>query len=260
MKFIIEAIGIVLLLFMVTITIGCKPENNPDDIGIFNEEISGTYNGHDYVDLGTIIITPDDDTITILWATCNVGADNPEDYGDYFAWGEISPKDTSYYWDTYKYSIDTLLTKYCTNYYSNYGFNGYYDDLTVLQSEDDAATANWGEGWCIPTSEQWKVLKKNTRSVWTARNGIEGRLFIASNGNSIFLPAAGYRYDGKLMGVGTYGSHCSSSLAWNSPYSPLDTYYFAFANGDCAVNVSYRYIGRSVRPVRIIETRKQGKS
>ena len=101
----------------------------------YGNELSFTTD-YAYVDLGL--------PSGLLWATCNVGADNPEDYGDYFAWGETQPKDVVYYWSTYPYcngSYNTL-TKYCNN--SNYGYNGFTDDLTILLPEDDAATANSG--------------------------------------------------------------------------------------------------------------------
>ena len=96
---------------------------------------------HEYVDLGLPSGT--------LWATCNVGADTPESYGDYFAWGETEPK-TTYDWSTYKYCVGEYdrLTKYCSD--TTYGYNGFTDDLYVLQPSDDAATVNWGEGWRTP--------------------------------------------------------------------------------------------------------------
>ena len=99
---------------------------------LFTTGSSGS-GGHVYIDLGL--------PSGALWATCNVGADNPEDYGDYFAWGETQPKD-SYSWDNYLYGSGyNQLTKYC--YDSYYGYNGFADTLTVLLPEDDAVTANW---------------------------------------------------------------------------------------------------------------------
>ena len=144
---------------------------------------------HDYVDLGL--------PSGMLWATCNVGANAPEDNGDYFAWGETQPKDV-YNWDTYQYCMGSYntLTKYCTR--SDYGFNGFTDNLTILLPEDDAATANWGNGWRMPTIEEWQELYQNTTHTWTTQNGVNGRLFTASNGSSLFLPAAGYRNNSSL--------------------------------------------------------------
>ena len=117
----------------------------------------GGLNGHDYVDLGL--------PSSLLWATCNVGADSPGDYGDYFAWGETSTK-SSYDMDTYKYckgSYDTQ-TKYCND--SSYGYSGFTDELTVLESSDDAATANWGGSWRMPTHAEWKELCNTDNCTW----------------------------------------------------------------------------------------------
>ena len=117
---------------------------------------------HTYVDLGLPSGT--------LWATCNVGANFPEEYGDYFAWGETQPKDT-YNWSTYKYANGDYdkLTKYCNR--SDYGNNGFTDNLTALQTGDDPATANWGSGWRRPSKAQWDELLANTTNQWTAKNG-----------------------------------------------------------------------------------------
>ena len=200
----------------------------------------GSYNGHDYVDLGLSSGT--------LWATCNVGANTPEGYGNYFAWGETEPK-TTYNWSTYKYGNGTSwenpqLTKYCNDHYC--GYNGFTDNLTVLQPSDDAATANWGSGWRTPTREQWQELLDNTTNTWTMRNGVNGRLFTASNGNSLFLPAAGDRWDGEIQLVGEYGNYWSSSLSTGYPYNAghLGFYSEIFISGD-----DPRYGGLSVRPV-----------
>ena len=194
---------------------------------------------HEYVDLGLPSGT--------LWATCNVGADTPEDYGDYFAWGETQLKDT-YTWSTYQYcngSYNTL-TKYCSN--SSYGYNGFTDDLTTLLPEDDAATANWGSGWRMPTKEEWEELLDNTTVTWTTQNGVNGRLFTASNGNSLFLPAAGYRSSSSLYGAGSYGNYWSSSLITDYP---IYAWGFYFYSGSYYMNGGNRYYGQSVRPVRV---------
>ena len=184
----------------------------------------------------------------LLWATCNVGADNPEDYGDYFAWGGTQPKDT-YDWSTYQYchgSYNTL-TKYCTN--SSYGYIGFTDNLTTLLPEDDAATANWGDGWRMPTLAEWQELLNNTTVTWTTQNGVNGRLFTANNGNSLFLPAAGDRDGSSLYGAGSIGNYWSSSLYTGYPSI---AWYFYFNSGNYGMNYNYgsRGSGRSVRPVR----------
>ena len=193
---------------------------------------------HEYVDLGLPSGT--------LWATCNVGADTPEGYGDYFAWGETQPKST-YNWSTYQYcngSYNTL-TKYCSD--SDYGYNGFTDNLTTLLPEDDAATANWGSDWRMPTKEEWQELYNNTTHTWTTQNGVNGRLFTASNGNSLFLPAAGYRWDDELNSAGYYGDYWSSSLQTDGPNYAWDFY---FTSGYTNVGGSYRSYGQSVRAVR----------
>ena len=200
--------------------------------------VSGTYNGHNYVDLGLPSGT--------LWATCNVGASSPEGYGDYYAWGETTTKAT-YSWSTYKYCNGAYdkLTKYCNK--ASYGFNGFTDNLTVLQSGDDAATANWGSGWCMPTKEQWEELKDNTTVTWTTQNGVKGRKFTASNGNSLFLPAAGYRWGSELDSAGYCGDYWSSSLYTDYPYNAWDFY---FNSGNYGMYNDDRSYGRSVRAVR----------
>ena len=203
----------------------------------YGEEVN--FITHAYVDLGL--------PSGLLWATCNVGADTPEGYGNYFAWGETTPKDT-YNWSTYQYANgtswqDPQLTKYCSK--SNYGYNGFTDNLTTLLPEDDAATANWGSDWRMPTREEWRELYQNTTHTWTTQNGVNGRLFTASNGNSLFLPAAGYRDGSSLSIAGSYGNYWSSSLDSDVPSLAR---YFQFTGG---YNMySYvRYYGLSVRPV-----------
>ena len=200
----------------------------------------GSGGDHAYVDLGL--------PSGLLWATCNVGADNPEDYGDYFAWGETQPKDY-YSWSTYQYCNGSFstLTKYCSN--SSYGYNGFTDNLTILLPEDDAATANWGTGWRMPTYEEWEELLDNTTVTWTTQNGVNGRLFTASNGNSLFLPAASLRIDDFFDLTGSYGYYWSSSVETYF-YSP-HAYNFVFNNsGTYSMDSGNRYCGTSVRPVR----------
>lgn len=199
----------------------------------------GKKNKHEYVDL--------DLPSGILWATSNVGASSPEEYGDYFVWGETTAKKI-YDWSTYKYcnGDNDKLTKYCND--SDYGHNGFTDDLTTLLPEDDAATANWGSNWRMPTQEEWEELKSNTTKIWTTRNGVSGMLFTASNGNSIFLPAAGSRWDDKLYDAGSFGFYWSSTLYTSDP---INAWRFYFNSDDFDLNYyDYRGFGQSVRPVR----------
>ena len=197
-------------------------------------------NDHEYVDLGL--------PSGLLWATCNIGANSPEDYGDYFAWGETQPKD-DYSWSTYQYSngsFGNTLTKYCSN--SSYGYNGFTDNLTTLLPEDDAAMANWGTDWRMPTKEEWQELRNNTTVIWTAQNGVYGRLFTAANGNSIFLPAAGFRTDDLHYYAGSFGDYWSSSL---NTIVPDGAWGLDFGSGN-EYNLSgySRASGFTVRPVR----------
>ena len=203
----------------------------------FTTESDGS-SEHEYVDLGLPSGT--------LWATCNIGASTPEGYGDYFAWGETQPKE-EYGWSIYQHcnGSETTLTKYCSN--SDYGYNGFTDNLTTLLPEDDAATATWGEDWRMPTKAEWQELYNNTTCTWTTQNGVAGRLFTATNGNSIFLPAAGFRYVSSAYEAGNNGYYWSSTLDTGMPYN---AWYFAFSSGSYDMGYFYgRSFGRSVRAV-----------
>ncbi len=184
-----------------------------------------------------------------IWATCNVGASSPEEYGDYFAWGETWTKNT-FDWSAYQYCNGTsnTLTKYCNN--SNYGYNGYTDNLTTLQLVDDVAHATgsgWYIDWHIPTYNEWNELYQYTTQTMTTRNGVNGLLFTANNGNSIFLPAAGYRSGSSLNNAGNAGNYWSSSINTNTPYS---AWRFNFNLEGNHIYSIHRYYGFSVRPVR----------
>ena len=199
------------------------------------------YSTVDWVDLGL--------PSGLLWATRNVGATSPEDYGDYFAWGETTTK--SYYeFETYIYcnGFYFQLTKYCN--YSSFGYNGFTDNLTILQPGDDAATANYGGR--TPTKEEWQELIYNTPAQWTTRNGVNGLLFTSSNGNSLFLPAAGL-WHSWLSGAGDNGYYWSSSLNTDDPVGPTTAWEFNFYSGNQGVNGGRRDYGRSVRAVRSAE-------
>ncbi len=137
------------------------------------------------------------------------------------------------------------MTKYCNN--SSYGYNGFTDNPTTLLSEDDAATANWGNGWRMPTKEEWQELYDNTTVTWTQQGGVNGRLFTASNGNSLFLPAAGYRYYSNLGYAGSSDYYWSSSLKSDDP---REAWYADFYSGGYGMGGEYRYCGQSVRAVR----------
>lgn len=234
-----KALAALMLTVTAMLAVGFTKPDAPNKEGNSVNNVNGTYNGHEYVDLGLPSGT--------LWATCNVGASKPEQYGDYFAWGETKPKAT-YDWKTYKYCNNgdfEQLTKYCSKF--EYGYHGFTDNLTVLQPQDDAATTNWGSGWCTPTKEQWKELEENTTNTWKTWDGVEGRLFKGNNGEVLFLPAAGYRWDGGLDDAGSYGGYWSSSLHTDDPNTAWEfyfdsDYYYVYDYG--------RYDGLTVRPVR----------
>ena len=193
-----------------------------------------------------------------LWATCNIGADSPEQYGDYFAWGETATKST-YSWSTYKWCnyseyMTGNLTKYCSN--GSYGYNGFTDTLMELELDDDAAYVCWGPGWRMPRIEQLLELFNSsyTTTTWTTLNGVYGRKITSKmsgfEGNYIVLPAAGYRSGSSLYDAGSNGNYWSRSLY----VSDTEYAWLYFESSD--INTyphHYRSYGNSVRPVRSSE-------
>ena len=197
---------------------------------------------HDAVDLGLPSGT--------LWASCNVGAANPWDYGEYFAWGETTPK-AVYDWPSYKYAKDATsstsksFTKYCQDAES--GYNGYSDKLTVLENIDDAATANWGAEWSTPTMTQWQELHNNCTWTWTTIKNVNGYEVKGKNGKKIFIPAAGSKSGAKSSGVGERGSYWSANIA-RSLYNASQVGFASnYAHGQGS---NERASGQPVRPVQ----------
>lgn len=158
-----------------------------------------------------------------LWANMNVGATSPEDFGDYFAWGETKgfKSGKSYFsWGTYKwcYGNYDVLTKYCGE--SDYGYNGFSDNKSELEISDDAAYVNWGKKWRMPSIEQCVELinETNTTMEWTTMNGVLGKKITSKkNGKYIFLPAGGCRYESLSYDVGEKGRYWSRTLSWDFP-------------------------------------------
>ena len=182
--------------------------------------------GHEYVDLG----------LSVKWATCNVGASKPEEYGDYFAWGETSTKKI-YDRDncpTFGLSISQLQAQ------------GYIDGEGNLTSQYDAARANWGGSWRMPTEYEWQELIDKCKWEWGKVNGVKGNKVTGPNGNSIFLPAAGYRYGSSLYLAGSNGLYWSSTP--RESYSS-SAYRLGFDSDLHCMNSDYRSYGPSVRPV-----------
>ena len=192
-------------------------------------------NVHEYVDLGL--------PSGLLWATCNVGASKPEEYGDYFAWGETAPK-TEYSWETYKWCNGTAFTliKYCTQ--SNYGT---VDNKTILEPSDDAAVQNWGGDWRMPTKEEVEELLEECTYERTTQKGVCGILITSkTNGNSIFMPAGGYR----SLFSNYINEHC---VYWSSSLNTNDSRnaYNLFSSLEkTSLSDNYnRYYGLLIRPV-----------
>ncbi len=195
----------------------------------------------------------------LKWASFNLGATRPEEYGDYYAWGETEPyyssqdpltwkegKEAGYYWSSYKWCMGAYytLTKYCTD--SRYGYNGFTDGKTVLDPEDDAAHVNLGGKWRMPTDDEWTELRENCTWSWTTQNGVDGYLVTGPNGNSIFFPAAGNRNNTNLDDAGSNGNYWSSSLNTGFPSCAMGV---GFRFGSVLRNLYDRSLGQSVRPV-----------
>ena len=205
----------------------------------------GNYLGYSYVDLGLPSGT--------LWATCNIGASSPEEAGDYFAWGETSPK-RSFTWGNYKYGDGKKFTKY--NIFED---GGPLDNLTLLKSEDDAATANWGGSWRVPIRKEVEELI--TKCSWNRQtvNGKEGYLGIGPNGNSVFFPDSGVYDDDRFEpGGGFYWM--ADLVTFALPDNALDmmmgktdkTPKKAFSFGPMSIvmyTTSMRKEGQVIRPV-----------
>ncbi len=197
----------------------------------YGEEVTFTTlldpaNGHEYVDLG----------LSVKWATCNVGANSPEEYGDYFAWGETSTKETYDYDNCPTYRLSTSQLK----------SQGYIDSEGNLTPQYDAATANWGGDWRMPTYDELNELRNSCTWTWTTQNGVNGYNVEGPSGASIFLPAAGYRVGSSLDGAGGWGYYWSSA-----PNEYFDgracRLYFDSANH--LMGIDFRDNGLSVRPV-----------
>ena len=198
------------------IMVSCKPDGG-----------DGRDEGHVYVDLG----------LSVKWATCNVGASSPEEYGDYFAWGETTTKAeyTSDNHPTYGLTISQLQSQ------------GYIDNNGNLTAQHDAATVNWGGDWRMPTNAEQQELINNCIWTWTMQNGVKGYKVEGPNGNSIFLPAAGYRDGSSLYNAGSLGNYWSST-----PYDLGDGYdaFNLYFNSDrLYMNLTSRHFGRAVRPI-----------
>ena len=181
--------------------------------------------------------------LSVKWANFNIGASKPEDYGDYYAWGEIEIK-KDYSWETYKLSEGSrdLLTKYNTK-----GEHGVNDKWPTLSVEDDVAHIKLGGTWRMPTMEEYNELKEKCTWSWTNLNGVNGYTATSKiNGNSIFIPASGNRYGDSLYCVGTDGIYWSSSFY---SYDPANAFRLGFDSKFVEMDFFDRYDGFSVRAV-----------
>lgn len=204
------------------------------------------------VDLGIIMTRSDGSKYCLFWAKCNIGASKPEEYGGYYAWGETKTK-SDYSLSSYKWANGAYnkLTKYCPTDKADYwDGTGSPDGKTVLDPENDVAHVKLGGKWRMPTDAEWTELRNsdNCTWTWTTQNGVNGRLVTSKkNGNSIFLPAAGYRSGLYLLSTGSYGYYWSSSLSADGP----DRAWYVDFDSDSVYRSYYggRYYGQSVRAV-----------
>ena len=222
-------------------TIGDAPLDIPEDTTTDSDavkEIENTYgnvgengqhNGHEYVDLGL--------SSGLKWATCNIGANSPEEYGNYYTWGETETKETYDYCNHPTYDLT----------FSDLKSQGYVDSEGNLIPLHDAATANWGGNWRMPTYEEMEELEIECTWKWMTQNNVDGMKVTGPNGNSIFLPAMGdpFYYFGNLW----------SSTCYNFPKIKNLAYVLCWCFGNCyekayhTMGCGYRYYYSSIRPV-----------
>ncbi len=198
-------------------------ETNQPEGGNNNPEVAGnTINGHEYVDLGL--------PSGLKWATCNIGATNPEDFGNYYAWGETSTKN-----------------EYLENNCTTAGV-----DLSEISgdAQHDAARAKWGSTWRLPTAEEFEELTNMCTWTWVTQNNVNGMKVTGQNGKSIFIPATGYRFGSSLNYVGEYGYFWSSTTYTNNNnIDKYNAYYLGFLSGGHSVSWGNRSYGYTIRPV-----------
>lgn len=180
---------------------------------------TGTINGHEWVDLGL--------PSRVKWATCNVGASSPSDYGNYYAWGETTTK-----------------SEYIKNNSKTYGKS--IDNISD-NAQYDAARANWGDSWRLPTKTECEELKNKCTWSWTTQDGHKGYKVTGPNGKSIFLPAAGFRHITSLYDTGDNGYYWSSTTDDKKDFGNAS--YFAFSTKDKFIGRGSCQYGFSLRPV-----------
>lgn len=244
------------LVAIATLTImdGCKKEDeNAISMSVVSKGTSMKpgLNGKDYevVDLG----------LSVLWATCNIGANSPEQKGNLYAWGETNSKEV-FEWTNYKWCVEDEfnLTKYCMN--KNNGYHELVDDKNVLDMDDDAAYTTMGTDWHIPTEQNFFELRRNTTAKWCKLNGVGGFLFTSTKpgyeDRSIFFPLVGMNDYGKTRFDKEYGYYWANTIYYDKQkykYSTLEASVFWLEHLDVdnqTVMFRPRYVGLPIRPVR----------
>lgn len=193
-----------------------------------NEELTGEINGHEWVDLGL--------PSGLKWAVCNVGASIPEEFGNYYSWGETEPKSeyTSINSLTYKVSFRQLKK------------SGIIDDSGTLTKEYDAASVNWGDEWRMPTIEEYGELIDECTWNFASFNGINGYLVTGPNKKNIFLPAAAFQQGSTIENIGNFGDYWSSSVV--NELSGI-SHSLGYSSKSHGRRRYARYAGRTIRPV-----------
>ena len=241
--------SIIVLAAIAATFVACQKEEFPSSG-------TGTENGHSYVDLGL--------TSGTLWATTNVGADNPQDFGNFYAWGETETKDI-YDWNSYKFSNDDDENYHPANLYINkytfadkesksiwYNSKNVFigDSLLELEPVDDVAVMKWGGKWRMPTRDQMTELREECNWKWEKYNGSEGYIVKGKNGNAIFLPAAGFKGTGDWLN-GEFGYYWTRSLDYGKTGKSYCASGIYFTEKESLYRgfFHYRKFGQSVRPV-----------
>lgn len=220
--------------------------NDDENYKDSDDYFTGTISGYKYVDLG----------LSVKWATCNIGASQPEEYGDYYAWGET---ETKHIYDRYHYelgymkNVGSLGPTLIFNKYSLNTYSGQFDvdNKTILESVDDAASQRWGNKWRIPSKGEFEELIGKCKWIWISKKNIYGYKIIGPNGNSIFLPAAGMKAGIDLLNSNGFGGYWANSLEISEFYSYLDGAAWALSTYSNSYDMSgvQRVYGISVRAV-----------
>lgn len=245
------------VLFLVPVLLfgaltSCKHRTEFKDLFHFGR--NNYHNGYEYVDLGL--------PSRLMWATCNIGAEKSDECGLYFAWGEVeghgvySSDNYLFLYDTYKWghwnSLGSDYTIYKYNANAEKGHNSVVDYKFILDEEDDAAVANWGGKWRMPTEIECQELLDNCTLTWTNRNNINGFELVSKlNGNSIFLPAAGIRYEETLSGKNESLKYWAATC-YNYGFAPAEAFCLEnwYKPEDGAfVGYGERWQGMPIRPV-----------